>query len=388
MLRAGLAVALVVGWPVPAAAAPACVPPSGRVAAGVPFEVAAYAPGRLSGLATGAGVRVAVLDSGVDPRHPHLRGRVAAGRDLLRGGVDGRRDCVGHGTGVASVIAGRPVAGSGFRGLAPDVTIVPVRVSEQSDAGGAVVGSRGSAAQFAEAIEWAAGRAQVINISLVMTEDDVRVRRAVAAAVGAGVVVVAAAGNAGRVGDGNPVPFPAAYPGVIGVGAVTAEGRRADYSQWGPWVDLVAFGDGVTVAAPGGGHRAARGTSFAAPYVAATAALLRQRFPRADPAEIGRRLVASADPSPAGSRSDEYGFGLLNPYRALTGALPAAATGSPAAATPAPVRDAVALAQRRGQARVRAFWFAGAVFGVLGCAGVVAAVAGRGRRRGWRPAAG
>ncbi|MEU4426527.1 type VII secretion-associated serine protease mycosin [Actinoplanes sp. NPDC024001] len=346
----------------------------------MPFELAAYAPERLAGLATGAGVTVAVLDSGVDVRHPQLRGRVVAGRDLLRGDSDGRRDCVGHGTAVASVIAAGPAAGTGFRGLAPGVTVLPVRVSEQS-AGRPEV--RGSAEQFARAISWAARRAQVINISLVMTEDDVRVRRAVRAAVASGVVVVAAAGNAGGERGGNPVPYPAAYPGVIGVGAVSADGVRAPYSQRGPYVDLVAFGDGVTVAAVGGGHRLGQGTSYAVPYVAATAALLRQRFPRAGAEEIGRRLMVSADPAPAGERSDEYGHGLLNPYRALTEALPVSRPPSVRAAVPVAVDAGVG--QRRDQARVRALWFAVLVVGFAVAAGALAVAVVRGRRRGWAP---
>ncbi|WP_328473844.1 S8 family serine peptidase [Actinoplanes sp. NBC_00393] len=380
VVRAGLAVALLLAVPAPAAAAPGCAPPSGPVAVGTPLEIAAYAPQRLAPLATGAGVRVAVLDSGVDARHPQLRGRVAAGRDLLRRDSDGRRDCVGHGTGVASVIAAVPAAGTGFRGLAPGATIVPVRVSEQSELGGRAVGARGSAAQFAAAISWAARHAQVINISLVMTEDDVRVRRAVAAAVKAGVIVVAAAGNAGRAQDGNPVPFPASYPGVIGVGAVRADGVRAEYSQRGPYVDVVAFGDGVTVAAAGRGHRTGQGTSYAVPYVAATVALLKQRFPKAGAAEITRRLLASADPAPTESR-DEYGHGLLNPYRALTEALPGAGTAlAEAGPAPQPTVDAVAVAQRRGAARDRAFWFAAAVLGLLAVGGAAAAAISRARR--------
>ena len=72
------------------------------------------------------------------------------------------------------------------------------------------------------------------------------------------------------------------------------------------------------MAATGGGHAAGNGTSYAAPYVSATAALLLERFPGLSPAEVTRRLTATADPAPGGSRSDDYGFGLLNPYRALT----------------------------------------------------------------------
>ena len=168
------------------------------------------------------------------------------------------------------------------------------------------------------------------------------------------MVVVAAAGNNGTTEKGNPTPYPAAYPGVIGVGAITRDGVRAAFSQHGDYVDLVAAGEGVTMAAPGSGHTARQGTSFATPYVAATAALLLQRFPGLTPAQVQRRLVATADPAPGGRRSDEYGYGLLNPYRALTETLGPEVPPPPApavlhSADPA----AVALRERRGEAQRR-----------------------------------
>ncbi|SFF34599.1 type VII secretion-associated serine protease mycosin [Actinoplanes philippinensis] len=355
---------------------------AGTVAAGVPGELRAYSPERLAGLATGAGVRVAVIDSGVDVRHPQLTGRVAAGRDLLHGAPDGRRDCVGHGTAVAGIIAGLPDGGTGVRGLAPGATIIPVRVTEDTDTRGQqqIPRSRSSADTFAEAIRWAAGPAgaDVINISLVMDEPDPAVRDAIAAAVRTGAVVVAAAGNGGA---DAPVAYPAGFPGVVGVGAVTADGVLADYSQPGTQVDIAAFGDQVTVLSPVRGHRAVQGTSFAAPFVSATAALLRERYPADSAEEIVDRLLRSADPAPGGARSARYGVGLLNPYRALTeaaGPVVAAVPEGPVAPVAAPGRDTAW--QRAG-----VFTAGGAALAVL--AGLVAVVVSRGRRRGWRAAA-
>ena len=227
----------------------------------------------------------------------------------------------------------------------------------------------------------------MINLSLVMTDDNDAVRAAVAGAVAAGVVVVAAAGNNGAAGQGNPTPYPAAYPEVIGVGAITAGGVRAEFSQHGDYVDIAAAGDGVTVAAPGGGHRTRQGTSFAAPYVSATAALILQRFPGSTPAQVQRRLIATADPAPGGGRSDAYGYGLLNPYRALTETL-----GPPVP----PVTGAGRGAHRRpGRAGVAGPPHAVAGPGAAGRRdrrGHRAAGRDRrgraapGRRRGWRPA--
>jgi membrane-anchored mycosin MYCP len=375
--------------------------PAGRALPGVPFAGRLYAPAALAPLATGAGVRVAVIDSGVDAEVAVLRGRVAAGADFLHHDPDGRQDCVGHGTEVASLIAGRPGRDPGFQGLAPGATIVPVRVSEEEDEqGGGTSGDRVSFGDFADAIDWAVdqGRADVINLSLVTTEGDTPVRAAVARAIAKGVVVVAAAGNHGGPDDSNPTPFPAAYPGVIGVGALTADGVRAPYSQHGGYVDVVAAGDRITAALPGGGLKVDSGTSFAAPFVAATAALIRQRFPEATPAEVARRIEATTDPAPGGAvsagpggdpaRNPEYGFGLLNPYRALTETLGPASAGAAAPEMMEPLDPAaVARAARRAGAQRSSMLMAVGGLGAVLVIGAAAVVLRRGRGRGWRPAA-
>ncbi|GAA0528208.1 hypothetical protein GCM10010172_06000 [Paractinoplanes ferrugineus] len=383
--------AVLVVLPAPAAwAANVCqsLPGKAAVFKGVPVEDQVYAPKRLAQFATGKGIRVAVIDSGVDAGHPQLSGRVAAGRDFLHGDPDGRQDCVGHGTAVASVIAARPVAETGFQGLAPDVTIVPVRISEQEEVEGKAVGDRGSPTRFAEAITWAVdvGKVQVINLSLVMSDDDGKVSAAVRRAHDKGVVVVAAVGN--HATDGNPTPFPADDEGVIGVGAIGSDGVRADFSQRGDYVDLVAFGKPVTVAARGSGHDNVQGTSFSTPFVSATAALILQRFGRLSPDEVLRRLQATADPAPGGARSDEYGAGVLNPYRALTETLGLAGH-APAAPVVVRAVDPVAEARaaRRAESHRAAVWFAAIGAGAVLLIGGAAIVVRQGRRRGWRPAA-
>jgi type VII secretion-associated serine protease mycosin len=386
---AGIAVLLV---PAPARArAAACqaAPPPGKPIKAMPYEDQLYDLARLASLATGAGIRVAVIDSGVDDSNPQLRGRVAKGRDFLRNDSDGRQDCIGHGTGVASIIAAAPVDGVAFHGLAPDATIVPVRVSEALDIGnGKERGDEGSPGGLAKAITWAAGagHVQVINLSLSTTADTPEVRRAVAGAVASGVVVVAAAGN--HATDGNWTPYPAANDDVIGVGATDAGGLRASYSQHGDYVDLTAVGDKVTMAAVGPGQTVESGTSFAAPYVAATAALVLQRFPGLTPAQVQRRLIATADPAPGGRRSDEYGYGLLNPYRALTETLSPERAAPPVPAVLHTEDPAVlALQARRAHARTMSLVVAAVGAGVVVLVGILAVVVRRGRRRGWRPAA-
>ncbi|WP_307872667.1 type VII secretion-associated serine protease mycosin [Paractinoplanes ovalisporus] len=390
-MAAAAVVAALLTVPAPARAAVVCqtVAQAKPVVAGVPVEDQIYDPKRLAPFATGAGVRVAVIDSGVDAGHPQLRGHVSQGADFLHGDNTGRQDCNGHGTAVASIIGAIPVRNTGFQGLAPEAVIVPVRISEQQEIDGKAVGDRGTPAQFAEAIDWAVdqGDADVINLSLVMTEDNLAVRRAVARAIARGVVVVAAAGNKGGPNDGNPDPFPAKYPGVIGVGAITANGVRASFSQRGDYVDLVAIGDPVTAASLVAGHTSQQGTSFSAPFVAATAALIKQRFPDLTPSEVRQRLVATADPSPGGKRNIEYGFGALNPYRALTANLGPSA-GPSTVPEPMNLNDpaAAALEARRDRSRDMSLIFAAVGVGLVLLLGVVAVIVRQGRRRRWNPA--
>ncbi|MFJ8686333.1 type VII secretion-associated serine protease mycosin [Micromonospora wenchangensis] len=381
--------AVVVASVTPARAAPACVtsPAPARPVAAVPWPQRQYAPQRLTPLATGAGVIVAVVDSGVDRRHPQLRGRVLDGADFLDPGGDGTRDCAGHGTGVASIIAAGQAGGVAFRGLAPDARILPVRVSEQQVVEGREAGRTVSAAGFAQAVRWAVDHdADVLNLSVVLYADNPAVRDAIDYALRRDVVVVAAAGNLHDGGD--PLPYPAAYDGVLGVGAVTPTGVRAPFSQVGPYVDLVAPGGDVLMAAPGQGHRQAEGTSYAAPFVAGTAALLRQYRPELDAAEVARRIVGTTDPTPGG-REGGYGAGVLNPYRAVveTGGAPRPAT-RPTTALPVPQADPALLAQghRRAAARQRALLVASAVGGTVAVAALLAVVLPRGARRRWHPA--
>ncbi|MDG6101041.1 type VII secretion-associated serine protease mycosin [Dactylosporangium aurantiacum] len=333
---------------------------------------------KLTPLADGRGVTVAVIDSGVDARHPQLQGVVRAGPDQLDGGGS-LVDCVGHGTGVAGIIAARPVPGSPLHGLAPGATILALRVSELVELeDGTTAGRRGTPAGVAAAIRAAVERgAGVINLSLVSYQDSADVREAVRFAVAHDVVLVAAAGN--RFAEGNRTPFPAAYEGVIGVGAVGPDGQRLPGSQTGPYVDLVAPGGRIVTTATPQGLTTVEGTSFAAPYVAAAAALLRQYRPEMTAAQVAARLAATAD---GGAAGPGFGAGVLNPYRALTeetggqpqrtGQALAPLAGDPQAAA-------------KGAAEDRTLLLAAAGVGLAALMLLIAVVVPRGRRRGWRP---
>ncbi|QLQ38926.1 type VII secretion-associated serine protease mycosin [Micromonospora robiginosa] len=388
---ATLATLLATGLPAAPAAARApsgcAAPPApARPVAEQPWPQQRYAPERLAPLATGAGVVVAVVDSGVDRSHPQLAGRVLAGADFLDPGGDGTRDCAGHGTGVASIIVATPRPGVAFRGLAPGARILPVRVSEQQVVEGRESGRTVDAAGFARAVRWAVDHdADVLNLSVVLYADDPAVRAAVAYAVRRDVVVVAAAGNLHD--NGDPRPYPAAYDGVLGVGAIGSDGSRAAFSQTGAYVDLVAPGGEVLMAAPGQGHHRAEGTSYATPFVAATAALLRQYRPGLSAAEVDARILAATDPAPG--RGEGYGAGVLNPYRAVIeapGGVDARPRGGAALPADRPDPAAVTRQSRRDTARDRALLVAGVTGGVAVLVALLAVVLPRGARRRWRPA--
>ncbi|MFK4084100.1 type VII secretion-associated serine protease mycosin [Kribbella sp. NPDC020789] len=337
---------------------------------------------------TGAGVIVAVVDSGVDADHPQLRrpGKVLRGEDFFQvGSLPGNFDCVSHGTAVAGIIAAEPVPGVGFHGIAPGATILPVRVTDR-EAGEGESARSIDPTVLAQGIVYAVDHgARVINLSLSGGRDDKPVRQAVAYAVRRDVVVVAAAGNRQTDGSAHRPSFPASYPGVLGVGAISISGARTSGSQTGDYVDLVAPGDGVLSTTRRSGHMYLSGTSFATPFVSAAAALVRSAWPKLTAAEVIQRLKATAVPARGGSGSDGYGAGVVDPYRAVIEGMPAKATHVPAAAETPP--DAQALAARTwwrtagtdAQALTTVSLVAVAVLAIVAC--VLAA----GRRRRWAP---
>lgn len=364
------------------AAAPA------QVITETPWQQRWLSPQQVWPLSTGAGVRVAVIDSGVDAAHTQLAGAVQGGLDVIAGGGGGTLDCVGHGTAVASIIAARPVKGVGFQGLAPQAQIVPVRVTERDgDDQGAMKESVDSA-RFAQAIRWAADQGiRVVNLSIVMYTPSADVEAAVRYALSKNSVLIAAVGNKHRTdGQPDPTPYPAAYPGVIGVGAIDERGNRVNDSQVGPYVDLVAPGGAVTAATRGAGHQQWSGTSFAAPMVAAAAALVLSAEPSLTADQVAGRLAATADPARGGVPSEAYGRGIVNLYRAVSERLN---TQLPAALAPAPELTSDAAAQARDRHRAWLGRTAVAVAGALVAVALVVAVAAvavpRGRRVGWRP---
>lgn len=375
-------------------AAPACVramPPAGaclnpsapgQLVTQVPWAQNSLAADRVWPFTEGAGVTVAVIDSGVDTDHPQLDrpGAVLPGFDFIRNRPGADFDCISHGTAVASIIAGAPEPGIGFHGVAPAARILPVRVSDL-DAGAGDNGTAVNPAVFAEAIRYAVDQgARVLNLSVVMYRDDAAVRNAIRYAQAKDALVVAAAGNQHQQRGADPIPYPAAYPGVIGVGAITIDSTRLDASQVGSYVDLVAPGGGVLAATRQRGYVFWDGTSFATPFVSATAALVRSAYPQLDAAAVEKRLLATADPAAGGPGSPAYGHGVVDPYRAVTEGL----AGSNPAARPVALRTPtpdVAAAYRAAQARQRARHANNAVLVVVAVAAGVLLLAGLGSLR-------
>jgi membrane-anchored mycosin MYCP len=306
----------------------------------VPWEEKVLAPDRVWPVTKGAGVRVGVVDSGVDSDNPQMRGRVFSGYDFVRDQPGARFDCAPHGTMVASIIAAAPMPGTGFHGVAPDARIVPARVTDTDEI-------KGGPAIVAAGIHYVVDNGiKVLNLSLTMADDPV-LKAAVQYAQDHDVLVVAAAGNHAE--EGNPTSYPAAYPGVLGVGSIDIAGAKPKDSQSGPYVKLVAPGVQVTGANPIKGLILNRGTSFAAPFVSGVAALVRSAYPKLTAAQVADRLIRTASVARGGKGSQEYGAGVVNPYRAVTDTTPADG-GSGAKPTPIPAPQPDLVAQRKAAA--------------------------------------
>lgn len=233
-------------------------------------------------LTTGASETVvAVLDTGIDLSHPDLKGSFVQGYDVVNRDDDPSDDH-GHGTMVAGVVAARANNGLGGVGACSRCSLMPVKVIAGNGSG--------NAADVAEGIRWAADHgARVINMSFTLSGRDENVAQAIEYARGRGIVVVAAAGNAGTA----DVTFPAAYPGVVSVAGTDAADARYDWSSYGGWVRLAAPGCNLTTA-PGAGYGDFCGTSSATAFVSGVAGLVRSFAPDLSPDAIAQALSASA----------------------------------------------------------------------------------------------
>jgi type VII secretion-associated serine protease mycosin len=285
-------------------------------------------------LSTGAGVIVAVLDSGVDAGHADLAGQVLPGADFVDGTTDGRKDFVGHGTTVAGLIAGRERSG-GVVGVAPHAKILPVRVLDKEN-------RYADASTVARGLRWAVDHgARVVNLSLGGSGRSLSLANALEYASERDVVVVACTGNVAA-GSTSEVWYPAREAGVLAVSGLAQSRVRGltRVSLWsgaltGPATVLTAPAVDLLGAKPGGYWRV-QGTSFAAPMVSAAAALVRARWPRMDAANVINRLVRTAQDLGAPGRDNTYGYGEVNPLAALNASVTAVAANPLAPLSPSP----------------------------------------------------
>ncbi|SCE79009.1 type VII secretion-associated serine protease mycosin [Micromonospora mirobrigensis] len=365
--------------PVLAAPAPTCGPTGGPAPTERPWALGRLKPEAVWPITRGAGVTVAVIDSGVSASHPTLQGRVREGRDFS--GLpqrQGRCDQAGHGTVVAGIIAGRDDTDSPFTGVAPDAAILPLRVLPDTGE----TRDPGLPGQIAQAIRWAADHdADVINLSL-MTEPTPELEQAIGYALSRKVVVVAAAGNTNEQQRRDLPAYPASYPGVIAVAGVDEEGAHVGSSISGEYVDVAAPGLNLIGPAPRGAGYLPEpdgGTSFAAAYVSGVVALLRAAQPDLTPDQVTARLTGTADSPPEG-RNTEIGYGVVDPYRAVTSLLGVRAD-PPPGAMPAPAAREDPTAWQR----TVALWVALAGLLLAALLLVSRPVLAHGRRRGWRP---
>jgi len=270
----------------------------------------------------GAGITIAIIDTGIDGSVAELRGAVTAGADFSGAGTGGGPeggDGDEHGTMVASLAAGRGTgANSGVLGVAPAASLISASV-------GFGAADDNSDQEIADAVTWSVDHgAQVINLSLTRNTLDWPESwdRAFLYAQDHDVVVVAAAGNRGS--GTEEVGAPATMPGVLGVGGVTQNGASStDASAQGITLGISAPSENLVGVVPGGGYVLWDGTSGAAPIVAGIVALVRAAHPGVSAANVINRILATAHDKGAAGPDDLYGYGLVDAAAAVRADVPA-----------------------------------------------------------------
>ncbi|MFY0759498.1 S8 family peptidase [Metabacillus dongyingensis] len=252
----------------------------------------------------GSGVKVAVLDSGIDASHEDLN--VSGGASFVAAEPNPFIDGNSHGTHVAGTVAALNNT-TGVLGVAPDVTLYAVKVLDSSGSG--------TYSGIAQGIEWAVENGMdVINMSLGGSQGSSALQQAVDQAYNKGVVVAAAAGNSGSKGKRNTIGYPAKYSSVIAVGAVDSSNNRASFSSVGSELDVMAPGVNTLSTVPGNKYAAFNGTSMASPHVAGAAALILSKYPGMTNIEVINHLKNTAVPL---GDPFYYGAGVINVQAAI-----------------------------------------------------------------------
>ena len=260
-----------------------------------------------SSRAFGKQIKIAVVDSGSPSKHPDIGANIAVEADFTRNKV-GLYDSYGHCTFISGIIGADTNNGLGIAGVLPEVSIYSLRGLE---------GRTGSINDIANAITAAVDTysCDVINLSLTTPSDFASLRDAITHAVKSGAIVVAASGNKSGANKGTELLYPAAYDGVIGVGAIDKNKMRGSFSHYNSSVDACAPGVDVFSTLVSGGYGTGRGTSYAAPYVSAAAAVAKYYHPEIDSAGFMDLLSKTCEPlggAAQGERNDEYGYGMVD----------------------------------------------------------------------------
>jgi subtilisin family serine protease len=280
-------------------------------------------------LAHGAQVIVAVIDSGIDARHPELDGSIASSFDAI-GSKEGPHV---HGTGVAGAI----VAHARLMGAAPAARILAIRAFGMGQNG-----AESSSFVILKGLDYAASHgAQIINMSFAGPKDAL-IERGIAAVAAKGIVMVAAAGNAGAK---SPPLYPAANENVIAVSATDDQDRLFAASNRGGYVAIAAPGVDIFLPAPDEKYQMTSGTSFSAAYISGIAALLLERNPALKPDEARAILMKTARDLGAPGRDDLFGAGEADAYAAVAAA--SAAPAMPVATASDPLAGDTSLTRQQ-----------------------------------------
>ncbi|GAB6087760.1 S8 family peptidase [Alkaliphilus crotonatoxidans] len=259
----------------------------------------------------GAGVKVAVLDTGIDSSHPDLN--VRGGYSVFTDSANSNPfyDGDGHGTHVAGTIAALNNT-IGVLGVAYNVDLYAVKVLNNN--GG------GTYAGIAQGIQWAVNNGMhIVNMSLGGPSSSTILQNICDAANQAGVLLIAAAGNSGNAsGTGNSVGYPARYASVMAVASTNSNNVRGSSSSTGPAVEISAPGVSILSTVPGNGYATYTGTSMASPHVAGVAALVKGARPNLSNTQIRQILNSTATPL---GNSNHYGNGLVQAVPAINAAL-------------------------------------------------------------------
>ncbi len=292
------------------------------------------------GGARGQGITIAEIDTGVNASLPELAGSVLPGRDYGPNGGNGHTDhavdAFGHGTAMASIMVAHPRL-MGITGLAPAARLLPVAVPLRGTNDAPPSGHD----HLADAIQWAADHGgKIISMSLGGTRDPSKDKgvpcpadeqKAITHAISKGAIVVASSGNSGQ--KGSPVEEPGVCLGVISVGAVDSHGTVPVFSSRHRYLTVTAPGVNVpSLSRVAGQAFRGDGTSQATAVTSAALALIWSKYPKLSGRQIVARLLATLDHR-MGKRDPSYGYGIVNPQRAITARVPANA--------PNPVYDAL-----------------------------------------------